>query len=96
MAFLFLSNLPRVLAVLLCRAGLGFGIAGGILYEMFLHFPKSLLARGGFFLEVCSWPAWILLLIPVPGCPLFLWDWFLSSFPVQLLLPLVLPIPPSA
>lgn len=32
----------------------------------------------------------ILLVISAPACPLCLWDWFLSSFPAQLLLPIPL------
>lgn len=92
---LYHSNLPRVLPVLLCRAALGFDVGGGISLQdvsAFSSGPEVLVGKPWRF-SLRSAPAqpWVLL-ISVSGCPLCLWGCSLSSFPVQLLLPLLLPI----
>lgn len=58
-ASLYPNNIPRVLAVLLCRAGLGFDIA---LYEMFLCFSKILAGPWSFSSRSAPRQHWILLL----------------------------------
>lgn len=63
-ASLYPNNIPRVLPVLLCRAGLGFDIAGGISLRDISVFFQNPCWPMELFLEVCSSPA----LDPAAGC----------------------------
>lgn len=84
--------------MLLCRAGLGFGVGGGISLRDISAVPKSSLARGGFSSSSAPPQPWILLL----AADFSLWmsplpvGLLSENLPAQLLLPLLLPIPLSA